>query len=504
MVAFLAIFFLPHVAAAYVIISEIMYDAPGTEGSGDHDWIEVFNAGGTAVDLSTYRFFESGTNHTLKLNRGSDNLPSGAYAVIANATSTFVMDWPSFSGTLFDSSFNLTGSGETLAIKNADLVDTDSITYVPVESASNNGNSLHRATVAGTSFIAGKPTPGSGSLTADARNTGSQQTANQTQGNQAQTTSGAISGAVSSYVAPPTSELFADAGLDRAVIVGADVEYRARAYNQKKEIVENVRFLWNFGDASTAEGQAVMHHFDYPGRYAIILHIAENRNAASDQIIVTAEPAKLSFSVLPDGGVVIENRSGRDLDLSRWIVRGLTRTFILPENSIILAGSSLRISQKTLGLAAGVETELQYPNGVLVLHAGQESGETNTPPVGVVNTTRKNAENSSTSSAASEASEPIAKKSEPPGRKKMAAETREAEPDVLKKKETVAEGVVTTSTTSEQVAATGTLFDPSHLWWFGAAGIALVGAAGVFLIRRKKSGGTFDAWTIIDEGDATR
>src|SRR4051812_30819529 len=77
-------FFVPFFVHADIVISEIMYDFPGTEGSGDHDWIEVFNAGGSSVDLTGYRFFESNTNHTLKEVQGGVTLASGAYAVIAN------------------------------------------------------------------------------------------------------------------------------------------------------------------------------------------------------------------------------------------------------------------------------------------------------------------------------------------------------------------------------------------------------------------------------------
>ena len=160
---FLTLF--PFVVSAQAVISEIMYDAPGTEGSGEHDWIEVFNAGSSAVDISAYRFFEAGTNHTLKLESGSATLPSGGYAVIASATSTFLVDWPAFNGTLFDSSFNLNSTGELIGIRVDSSDTTHDFTYVPADAATNNGSSLHRASVSGTSFAAGSPSPGAGSPT---------------------------------------------------------------------------------------------------------------------------------------------------------------------------------------------------------------------------------------------------------------------------------------------------------------------------------------------------
>src|SRR3989344_592105 len=109
--------------------------------------------------------------------------------------------------------------------------------------------------------------------------TSATQTTTATSSAQTQVQAEAQSAPVSSYVAPPAPEVFADAGDSRTVIVGADIRFDGRAYNRQKEILNNTRFLWNFGDGATAEGQTVLHHFEYPGRYAVILTIAENKSA---------------------------------------------------------------------------------------------------------------------------------------------------------------------------------------------------------------------------------
>src|SRR3989344_6744518 len=218
-------------------------------------------------------------------------------------------------------------------------------------------------------IVVGGTQPGSGGTGSETQNQATTTT---------MTTSTNTSAPVSSYVAPPEPQIFADAGDNRTVIVAADTEFRGRAYNRKKETVSgHIRFLWNFGDGRTAEGQSVLHHFEYPGRYVVVLNIAENMDAASDKIIVTAEPAKLAFASLPDGGVVIQNNAGRDLDLSGWIVRSFGRSFVMPKDSIILAGESLRIGDKTLGFRSSPATELDYPNGVPALRAGTTSGASN-------------------------------------------------------------------------------------------------------------------------------
>ena len=285
---------------------------------------------------------------------------------------------------------------------------------------------------------------------------------------------------VSSYVAPPMPQVFADAGGDRTVIVGADTQFNGRAYNRQKENVEHVRFMWNFGDGSTAEGPIVSHHYSYPGRYAVMLTIAQNIDAVSDRVVVTAEPAKLAFALLPDGGVAIENHAGRDLDLSGWIIRSFGQMFTLPEHSIILNGETMRLSQKTLKFFGGPQSELEYPNGVVALHANESS----------VNASQ---------------SAPAPVQAPPPQAvaARVVASPRSADSSVssIAPSMPVAESPESTeeSATSSQVAAAAQADLPAQTggtyWWLGALGLGSLAAGAVFAVRRVKTG----EWEITEE-----
>lgn len=194
----------------------------------------------------------------------------------------------------------------------------------------------------------------------------------------------------SSYVPPPIPSLYADAGNDRTVIVAADTEFDARAYDSKGQPISgSVRFAWNFGDGGSAEGQAVLHHFSYPGRYNVVLSIAEDKSAGRDEVIVTAEPAKLSFVLMADGGVAIENLAGHNLDLSGWVIQQEHTTyapqFILPSYSKILADAAMQISPATLGFTASKATILEYPNGVIAFPISQTRA-TSSAPVAALST----------------------------------------------------------------------------------------------------------------------
>jgi hypothetical protein len=476
-----ALFLLPAVAGAQVIISEIMYDLQIGSDSG-REWIEVFNAGANPVRLVDWRLYEANTNHAITAFSGGDELPSGGYAIIADSPSKFTEDWPSYTGALFDSAFSLSNGGETIGIHtpSPEFQETDSVSFQSAWGANGDGNTLQRAASDGASFSAAAPTPGTGPLALiPGLSYAPPEKTEPVEDKGAASSSPTASAPTPAYVPPPLPQLFADAGGDRTVIVGADTEFDGRAYNRDDQLLEKVRFLWNFGDGSTAEGPAVLHHFEYPGRYAVILAAAAEKESMVDKVIVTAEPARLSFAVNADGSVTIENRAGRDLDLSRWLVRSFLQVFTLPEHTIILAGAQMRIPKQTLKFVAGLQTELAYPNGVVALRANESSVQPSSQQTvaPVVASGRSQA-----SKAAPQAARPNAPAPKTP---LVAVQTAEAA-DAVEKAETAEEPAM------RNVAA-ASVSAPLY-WWLALAALIALGAGALVYIRRTRS----EEWDITE------
>jgi len=132
-----------------------MYDFPG--GDDNHEWIEVFSS--DCINLEGWKFFEEEMNHKIIHISGPDSICNN-YAIIAEDSSQFLIDYPNFSGSLFDSSFVLKNSGETLAMKNPSGDIVEEIKYQNIF-ASGDRNTLERT--AGNWF-ASEPggTPGTG------------------------------------------------------------------------------------------------------------------------------------------------------------------------------------------------------------------------------------------------------------------------------------------------------------------------------------------------------
>jgi hypothetical protein len=132
-----------------------MYDLKGGSDDG-REWIEVYNAGSEAVDLSNYKFFEADTNHKLTLVQGDKNLAAQGYAIIVSDPTKFKTDWPNNFSTIFDSTFSLSNTGESLALTDGDSV-VDEYFYHSSVGGAGDGKSLQKIN---GSWLAASPTPG--------------------------------------------------------------------------------------------------------------------------------------------------------------------------------------------------------------------------------------------------------------------------------------------------------------------------------------------------------
>lgn len=439
----------------------------GSVGNANAEWIELHNTGSSLVSLEEWTVTAQDGSPTILL---SGAVAAGAFFLLERTTDDTVPGIAA--GAVYAGS--LSNSGETLMLKNAGGTIVD--TVVGGENWQGiGGDNVTKQTAQKTTngWTTATPTPG-------AENAGGSSGGSNTDDSGAATSTDQSTGAgntsADSILGPPP-KVFADGGSDRTVVVGADTEFRARAYDEKKNVIDFSRFHWNFGDGTTADTATVMHRFEYPGRYVVVLAIPEEKDSVADQIIVTVERVELALSLMEDGGVMIENRAGRTLDLSRWMVRSMGRIFTIPERTFILAGSSLRISQRTLGFSSGADVELAYPSGASALDIVP------TPVASVASSTSTSIPTTYSSQTA------VFEKVDDYAAAREVESSSVEQPDVRPS---------TTPIESAQVAATAqTEPSSSRIWWLGVIGIAGLAAGSLALARRygKKE------WDIIEESD---
>ena len=345
----------PLAVSAVVEISEIMYDLPG--GDSDREWIEIWNNGTTAINLTEWKFVEANVNHGIVFSRGSETVALGGFAIIADSPEKFLTDYPNFSGNLFDSSFSLGNTSEHLALKNGDTI-VNEVTYSSEWGAAGDGNSLQK--ISGQ-WKVGTPTPGVANI-ANSSSSGSNPPANE-QGTSSPSQS---SNQTTSAEKPP--EMLVNAGANRTVVVGADALFLGKVLGADGKPLENIRFLWNFGDGETKEGQNVLHRFRFPGEYIVTLDIAYGKWSATARLTATAIKSPLVISRVEkgsDGFVEILNGGNVELDLFGWYLKSGSVSFLIPKNTTIIGNKKIIFPNEVTGLTTD-DVLLLYPNGVVV------------------------------------------------------------------------------------------------------------------------------------------
>ncbi|MDD5110326.1 MAG: lamin tail domain-containing protein [Patescibacteria group bacterium] len=123
---------IPTAVSAQVVITEI-----GAYETTDHEWVEIYNTGGSGVDLTGWKFWENATNHGLTVQQGDFNIPANTYAIIAQKADVFLADHPGFSGIVLDSSWGtLKESGEEIGLKDNAGNFIEQFTYLPAPATS--------------------------------------------------------------------------------------------------------------------------------------------------------------------------------------------------------------------------------------------------------------------------------------------------------------------------------------------------------------------------------
>lgn len=463
--------------AASAVITEIMYDLPGTDSG--REWIEIQNTGTETISFGDWKFFEGNTNHGLSFSRGEATTSASGFAVIADDPAKFLADWPNFAGTLFGSSFSLGNSGETLALKQ-DGVVVDQVTYSSVTGAAGDGNSLQRV---GSGWQAALPTPGAafggaGSVPPPSATTNTGSTT------PASPQVGSSSAELSPSSKTPTSgggggsppfepQLFARATVPAKAVAGADALFEAEALGKKREPLLNARYLWSFGDGASAEGKRVLHAYHYPAIYAVLVEVSSGEWSATDRRDITVVAPELSIPRIKegdDGFIEIQNSGSDDVDLSRWFLQNRTFFFSFPNRTIIPARRSIPFPAAITKLAADpASVSVLYPNGTIaVRYEPKETHAVMPPPAPVP------------APAPEQKPEPVVEQR--PVAKLSAPSKEPAKPEL----EDVPVPGESVASSTELVAASGAVEGGVTPWVLGVAALVIVSIGGYVFATRSR------------------
>ncbi len=112
---------------AEVMISEIMYNPLGTETK--KEWIEIYNKGENALNISSWKIQDGTTLRTLLFYRGENLIAPDSFVLIVRSGENFSNEYPLYTGTIFESSFSLTNSGKEIYLLNEFNEVVDYVAY---------------------------------------------------------------------------------------------------------------------------------------------------------------------------------------------------------------------------------------------------------------------------------------------------------------------------------------------------------------------------------------
>ncbi len=359
-----------------VQISEIMYDPQGSDAG--REWIEVYNDTGSAIDFTVWKFFESATNHGITSSSGGTTVAVGSYAVIADNPQKFLIDYPSYTGVLYDSSFSLSNSGEQLIIKDSALNAIDSIIYSGSLGGADDGTTL--SLISG-SWVGGVATPGQANSASSGTTTATTTVATSTPPSQVVASTG-------SPIVPPAPDINLLPALPQIVVAGAAATFAVKSVTSSGKAIDNVLFSWSFGEGGNRQGKSVAYTYGYPGVY-IASVVAESDTLFSKEkmriFVVSPEVAITSYGNDVAGPYVdITNSSPYELDMSGWVIRSDGGMFFIPKYTIIAASSTTRFLGSSLGMStstlpAFTNIALLFPDHSVASRYQARNSTTTTP-----------------------------------------------------------------------------------------------------------------------------
>jgi hypothetical protein len=364
-IIYIILILIPNISFAQLEITEIMYDADGTDSG--REWVEIYN-NGEDVDLTTYKFLENDVNHGIKPQEedGDTVVKKDEYVILADNIEKFLIDFPTYSGLIFDSAFSLNNKGENIAIVDSEGNIIHNVIYSPEWGAKGTGNSLQYN---GNDWISAEPTPGEVNNT-EAVNENEEET----EGNTENTNDNTDSNSTHSEQNDLSHEeekinLKIGAGRTRYGIINSPIEFKAISNVEDKKKVD---YEWSFGDAGFKEGYSPEYTYYTEGEYNLVLNGEYLEENATTRTKVIIRKPEISIKLISSGKLVdimLENKSDFEVNFGKFYFKlNDEKVFKIPKDTIldkksriVISGEITRFEMKDL-----VDINMYYPNGKFV------------------------------------------------------------------------------------------------------------------------------------------
>ncbi|MDO8565444.1 MAG: PKD domain-containing protein [bacterium] len=153
------------------------------------------------------------------------------------------------------------------------------------------------------------------------------------------------------------SSVSLSAGRDRLGSIGSPLEFKVET---NLAYTRNTIFKWNFGDGSEGAGNLVVHTYEYPGDYVLVLKADMPGDQAVARANVKIIDPSIVITLANTERVELKNNSKSEVSLYGRVLMVGGKIFAFPQDTIIKAGQTLFFSSKITGLkpAGGTEASI--------------------------------------------------------------------------------------------------------------------------------------------------
>lgn len=361
------LFFVASHASASVIINEVAW--MGNSTNSNAEWIELFNSGGTPVPLDGWTLItQNGTPHITL----TGSIKSGGFFLLERTSDATVPNITAdeiYTGAL-------SNGGDTIILKDSAGSTIDQVVGgTNWQNIGGDNTTKQTASRTATLWATANATPRAtnpSNIIADASSNNSEQSGlsePETVTDEVLVASNKITQTTPTKTGgAPAPFMTVELGGNRTLETGAGSFFEGHVYNKSGVPLPNARYLWNFGNGETSEGQSIFYAYQYPGRYVVQLFAdAGNGYSATGRVIVDVVPAEVLLSQDSDASLIVSNitHAKKELDLSMWRLERGGNSFTIPRGTIVLAGMAVRFAPSILKLPNANGALLLYPDGMV-------------------------------------------------------------------------------------------------------------------------------------------
>lgn len=356
-VLFIFSFWLLSTIASAQQISEIHFDPDGSDT--DREWIEVYNDTNNTIDLTEIKFFEANINHGIDIfnqaNSTEKNISASEYVVIVQDINKFKADFPNYTGKIFKSSFSLSNTGETLALKDKEgnILFTVNYTSADKQAVPSPGQ-VNSGSLPANNSTTTNQTSSTTNTTSTSTNTTNQNT---NTGNET------INYFYRSYW-PETEKIYVKAGENKAVMQGQVIVFDPKVLDgNKKEVKTGLMYKWNFGDGYTSEKREGLHAYKFVGEFVVYLQVNHNGYIDENKMYVKVVEPKLDIKIVEKeidnqkiDVIEIVNKNNFELNIGNLELKNENnKTYLLPDKLFVLGNKSIFLAPELTGFGSSTE-----------------------------------------------------------------------------------------------------------------------------------------------------